>query len=161
MSQPSYPPYPPQAGYPASPPQAGQTASPPQAGRTVSSASPTGAGEAELRREAEAAVEARRDLGPDYDDAIAAGLADKVEQLVAYRTAELRAQNAARGMESSAEMSLRRQRFVLGIVSLGAGIPITAIAGGVVHPSLLGVAVSWAGIVGVNVAAAWNGRRRG
>ena len=33
---------------------------------------------------------ARSELGPEYDDAIAAGLADRVEELVAYRTAELR-----------------------------------------------------------------------
>ena len=30
----------------------------------------------------------------------------------------------------------------------------------VVHGGLLGVAVAWAGIVGVNVAAAWGARRR-
>ena len=43
---------------------------------------------------------------------------------------------------------------MLGIISLGAGIPITAISASVVEPGLLGVIVAWAGIVGVNVAAA-------
>jgi hypothetical protein len=118
------------------------------------------AGSTDLRREAEAAVEARRDLGPSYDDAIAEGLADKVEQLVAYRMAELRMDSTSRQVESDAEKGRRTQRFVLGISSLGAGIPITAISASLVHPTLLGVLVSWAGIVGVNVAAAWNGRRR-
>ena len=43
---------------------------------------------------------------------------------------------------------------MLGIISLGVGIPITAISAGTVEPSIVGVLVSWAGIVGVNVAAA-------
>lgn len=120
----------------------------------------TPAGSTDLRREAEAAVAARRDLGPEYDDAIAAGLADKVEQLVAYRTAELRVDGASRQAESQAEKGRRTQRFVLSIVSVGAGIPITAISASLVHPGLLGVMASWAGIVGVNVAAAWTDRRR-
>ncbi|HET9650528.1 MAG TPA: hypothetical protein VFP34_20170 [Microlunatus sp.] len=136
MSQPSFPPYP-----------------DPRIARP-------GAGDRELRREAEAAVEARRDLGPDYDDAIAAGLADKVEQLVAYRTAELRMQSEAREAESVGERTRRNQRFVLGIVSLATGVPITAIAAVNVDPGALGVLLAWAGIVGVNVAAGWNGRRR-
>jgi hypothetical protein len=118
------------------------------------------AGDAELRREAGAAVEASRDLGHEYDDAIAAGLADKGEQLAAYRTAELRAQAGQQAVESDATRMRRNQRFALGIVSLGTGVPITAIAAVNVHPGLLGVLVAWAGIVGVNVAAAWNGQRR-
>ncbi|GAA3640235.1 hypothetical protein [Microlunatus ginsengisoli] len=117
-------------------------------------------GSADLRREADAAVQARRELGPDYDDAVAAGLADKVEQLVAYRTAELRAQSDRQLAESGDERLRRNQRFALGIVSLGAGVPITAIAALNVDPGALGVLIGWAGIVGVNVAAAWNGRRR-
>jgi hypothetical protein len=136
MSQPPYPPYP-----------------------ETRSTRPDG-GDRELRREAEAAVEARRDLGPDYDEAIAAGLADKVEQLAAYRTAELRAQAGAREVESTGERMRRNQRFVLGIVSLATGVPITAIAALNVDPGALGVLLAWAGIVGVNVAAGWNGRSR-
>ena len=69
---------------------------------------------------------ARAELGPEYDDAIAAGLADRVEELVAYRTAELR--HADEGAKED-RADLRRgnsHRFVLGIVSLGAGIPISA-----------------------------------
>lgn len=43
------------------------------------------------------------------------------------------------------------QKFILAMVSLGAGIPITAIAATNVEPGLLGVLVAWGGIVGVNV----------
>ena len=48
---------------------------------------------------------------------------------------------------------------MIGIVSLGTGIPITAIAGGV-GDGLAGVVVAWLGIVGVNVAHALSNRRR-
>lgn len=114
----------------------------------------------ELRRDAEAALAARAELGPGYDDHLAAGLADRVEELVAYRTAELRAQGAVSDREYAAEESVRRQRFVLGIISLGVGVPVTAISASTVEPGLLGMVVGWAGIVGVNAVHAWANRRR-
>lgn len=114
----------------------------------------------ETQRETEAALAARRELGPEYHDAIAAGLADRVEQLVALRTAELRHQSGAAQEQRSLERTAQHQRFVLGIISVGAGIPITAIAGSTVEPGLLGIAVAWMGIVGVNVANALANRRR-
>ncbi len=52
------------------------------------------------------------------------------------------------------------QQFVLGIVSLGTGIPISAIAAESIEPGLIGLAVAWAGIIGVNVAHALARRRR-
>lgn len=103
---------------------------------------------------------ARRELGPDYEDHIAAGLAERVEELVAYRTAELRQQADLAENEAKAEASSRNHRFVLGIISLGVGVPITAISAINVDPGLLGVAVSWAGIVGVNAVHALTGRSR-
>ena len=114
---------------------------------------PAGA-RAETRRDVDAALAARMELGPEYEDHIAAGLAERVEELVAYRTAELRTTRTEGSAELELERTSRRQRFVLGIISLGTGIPITAIAGEVVEPGLLGVAVAWAGIVGVNVVNA-------
>ena len=51
-------------------------------------------------------------------------------------------------------------RFVLGIISLGTGIPITAIAATNVEPGLFGVIAAWAGIVGVNAVFAWGNRRK-
>jgi hypothetical protein len=115
----------------------------------------------ETRRDVDAALAARMELGPEYDEHIAAGLADRIEELVAYRTAELR-HNGQLGEEvANAERSARTQRFVLGIVSLGAGIPITAISAVQVDPGIAGVIVSWAGIVGVNaVHALFNRPRR-
>lgn len=114
----------------------------------------------ETQRETEAALAARMELGPEYTEHIAAGLAERVEQLAAMRTAELRHQAQQGTAESSLEKTAQHQRFVLGIISLGAGVPITAISASTVEPGLLGLAVAWAGIVGVNVANALASRRR-
>jgi hypothetical protein len=114
----------------------------------------------ETRREVEAALGARRELGFEYEEAIAAGLLDRVNQLALMRASEIRREAERVNEVAAAERSSRTQRFVLGIVSLGVGVPITAITAATVHPGILGVAVAWAGIVGVNVAAAINSRRR-
>ena len=114
----------------------------------------------ETRREVEAALGARRELGFEYEEAIAAGLLDRVNQLALMRASEIRREAERVDEVVAAERSSRTQRFVLGIVSLGIGVPITAITATTVHPGILGVAVAWAGIVGVNVAAAINSRRR-
>ncbi len=113
----------------------------------------------ELRRDVDASLATRAELGPAYDAEIAAGLADRIEQLVAIRTAELRVGSGESKQELEADRSSRTQRFVLGIISLGAGIPITAIAANS-EPGLGGVLVAWAGIVGVNIAYA-RGSRKG
>ncbi len=114
----------------------------------------------ETRRDAEAALATRAELGPEYDEHIAAGLADRVEQLVAIRVAEQRVKSGSSKKELEVETAARKQRFVLGVISVGAGIPITAISGSVVDPGVVGLAVAWAGIVGVNVAHAWGSRKR-
>jgi hypothetical protein len=121
---------------------------------------PAPPGDAETRRDVAAALAARAELGPEYNEHVAAGLADRIEQLAAMRTAELRRAAEVTQGDDAAERTSQRQRFVLGIVSLGAGIPITAISGSVVEPGLLGLIVAWAGIVGVNVAAGLGRRRR-
>jgi hypothetical protein len=81
-----------------------------------------------------------------------------VEQLVAYRTAELRRDSEVSGEGESLERTAQRHRFVTAIVSLGAGIPITAIA--LVQGGGPETVVCWAGIVGVNLAQALGARRR-
>ena len=52
------------------------------------------------------------------------------------------------------EQSGRVRQFVLGIISLVMGVPITAIAALNTDPGLIGVAISWGGIVGVNAVHA-------
>lgn len=114
----------------------------------------------EVRREAEAALSARRELGADYDEQIANGLADRVENAVRYHTHELGQREAWEAKQRrDEERRTRSQRLALAIVSLGVGIPIIGISGTVVDPGLLGVGVSWAGIVGINAIFARSHRR--
>ncbi len=112
--------------------------------------------ERETRRDVEAALAARRELGPEYDDAVAESLADRVEELVARRSAQIDTSAEDRQHAREEEKATGDGRFVIALASLGAGIPITAIEG----DSALMTAIAWAGIVGINVAAALRGRRR-
>ena len=102
---------------------------------------------------------ARRDLGPEYEAHIAAGLAERVEQA-------LWQQHAAGDQRMQIELTRMRedrregsQRFALTIISLAAGIPITAISAHEVDPALLGVGASWIGIVALNLVFAISQRR--
>jgi hypothetical protein len=114
----------------------------------------------ELRRDTEAALAARMELGPEYTEYVAAGLAERMEDLAAARAAELRHEAELSNREQAAEQSGRKRQFALAIVSLVMGIPITGITASEVDPALFGVAVSWAGIVGVNWIHARSLRKR-
>lgn len=104
---------------------------------------------------------ARRDLGPDYDAQIAAGLAERVEQAVWQQHQQSQqVANQAELVRMRDERTSRGQRFALAIISLGTGIPITAIAATQIDPGLLGVGVSWAGIVAVNIVFNRSNRNR-
>jgi hypothetical protein len=74
---------------------------------------------------------------------------------VARRSAEVAATPEDREHARHEEKATGDGRFVIALASLGAGIPIT----GIVHESVAMTAVAWAGIVGINVAAALRGRR--
>jgi hypothetical protein len=104
----------------------------------------------ELRRDAEAAFAARMELGPEYTEYVAANLAERVEELADERAAELRQEAELANREQAAEQSGRKRQTALAIVSLVMGIPITGITASEVDPAIVGVAISWAGIVGVN-----------
>ena|SRR5215212_2008991 len=114
----------------------------------------------ETTRDAQAALAARMELGPEYTEHVAEGLAERVEQLAAIRAGELRHEAEVANSTSRSDQSGRVRQFVLGIVSLTVGIPITAIAATNTDPGLLGVAVSWLGIVGVNAVHARANRPR-
>jgi hypothetical protein len=114
----------------------------------------------ETTRDAQAALAARMELGPEYTEHVAEGLAERVEQLAAIRAGELRYEAEVVNSTSRSDQSGRVRQFVLGIVSLTVGVPITAIAATNTDPGLLGVAVSWLGIVGVNAVHARANRPR-
>ena len=86
-------------------------------------------------------VGARRELGEDMEPELVDAFLDRVDAAVEARAREKRPLPFDDG---------RGERLALAIVSLGTGIPITAIAadGGGVQ----GIIVAWLGIVGVNFA---------
>jgi hypothetical protein len=89
-------------------------------------------------------VGARRELGEDLEPEVVDAFLARVETAIDARVDERLERSAPRKRDRGhADKSL-----ALAIVSLGTGIPITAIAaesGGV-----LGMVVAWLGIVGVN-----------
>jgi hypothetical protein len=138
--QPGYP-YPQQQGYPA-PPQQHNLSSP------------------ELQREAAAAWGARLELGPSYEDHIAAGLAERVEELAAMQLAQLRRSTEQSDRTFAADQKGRGRQFVLGIVTVGVGIPITAITSHTPDSGLIATGIAWIGLVAVNAVHALGLRRR-
>ena len=114
----------------------------------------------EMHRDAEAALAAWMELGPEYNEYVAAGLAERVEDIAEARAAELRQQAMEASRAQAADQSGRGRQFALAIVSVVMGIPITAITASEVDPSVVGVAISWAGIVGVNWIHARSLRKR-
>jgi hypothetical protein len=97
----------------------------------------------------------------DFEEHIAAGLAQRVEELAALRAGELRYEAELTRQLEGNERTARGRQFALGIVSLSLGVPITAItATGMDSGNLIGTAIAWAGIIGVNVAHALSNRKR-
>ncbi|MFD8736868.1 hypothetical protein ACFV06_18400 [Streptomyces sp. NPDC059618] len=127
--------------------------------------------DAELKKELDATLHARRELGEEYESALVDSFLEKVEQRldgavdrrVRRRLAEEQLV-AARGARSPQSADSWGERFGFGIVSLVLAIPLSAI--GVANAHLPGLLVAWAGIVGVNVVQAsrlspgFFGRRR-
>lgn len=99
------------------------------------------------RSDIEALLETRSELGSTYDSALLDSFVDRVEGAINARGS---AQTGSAKKSARLEDQDAKRRWILGLVSLGVGLPITAVAAGIV--GLLGVIVVWIGIVGVNVA---------
>lgn len=121
----------------------------------------SGDNEAELRKELDAVVQARRELGPEYDSALVDSFLEKLGPKV-DREVELRVrrQLAEQSMAAHRPAAPKgrpahtgRAFGALPYVSMVFAVPLSAV--GVVNAGLSGLLVSWAGIVGVNVAHAW------
>jgi hypothetical protein len=92
------------------------------------------------RADVAAALEARRELGPAYDDALVDGLVEQIERRLAKRTPPPRARFSAPPLP-----------VTLG--SLGIAIPLVGAAGGTVGlPGVIAVCIA---IVLVNLIAAF------
>ena len=111
------------------------------------------------RSEIEAVLETRRELGSTYDAALVEGFAERIERTVEHRSAEVWSREDWRRRQ---EAAAGKRQLALGIVSLGAGIPISAIALAVPEGlfSLISLAIAWGGISCVNLAHAIQGRPR-
>lgn len=116
-------------------------------------------GDAELKKELDATLHARKELGEEYEPALIDSFLEKVEQRVDGAVdRQVRRQLAeqqmvvARGARSPQSSDSFGERFGFGIVSLVLAIPLSGIGGGVA--GLPGLLVAWAGIVGVNVVQA-------
>ncbi|MEU3840958.1 hypothetical protein AB0E88_13115 [Streptomyces sp. NPDC028635] len=125
----------------------------------------------ELKKELDATLHARRELGEEYESALVDSFLEKVDQRVdAAVDRRVRRQLAeqqmaqARGARSAPASDSWAERFGFGIISLVLAIPLSAIAA--TQAGLSGLVVSWAGVVGVNFVqaarsnAALFGRRR-
>lgn len=110
------------------------------------------------REEMEAVLETRRELGAHYEPALVDSFAEKIERAIDARVAERTGGRDVQGRrDAKAREAAGNRQMALGIVSLGTGIPITAIAGS--FGDLPGVIAAWTGIAVVNVAHAWQNRR--
>jgi hypothetical protein len=102
----------------------------------------------------EAALATRRELGARYDAELVDGFAERIERAVDRRVAE---QVAVAHRRTAAVAGAGARQLALGIVSLVAFIPISIALG--VNDQFLALLVTLAGIVGVNVAHAWQSRQ--
>jgi hypothetical protein len=89
-------------------------------------------------------IGARQELGEDMEPAVVDAFLDRVEAQIEARAAERRPPVSLDPGPGTGE------RLALAIVSLGTGIPITAIAA--TAADALGIAVAWTGIAAVNFA---------
>lgn len=113
----------------------------------------------DLKKELGATLDARRELGPEYEAALVDSFVEKVDTQVRRRLAEERL-TAARGPAGTSVMAEGGfgERFGFAIITLVLAIPLSAIAAA--HAQLEGLLVAWAGIVGVNFIHAAKGLRR-
>jgi hypothetical protein len=117
--------------------------------------------------EIRAAAETHRDLGPAYQSAVIESFLDKVgreidarvDARVAAAQQVLAAQQLS-GASARPQASRDRSAFVLAIVSMSLGIPLSAIAVAAgPHPvGISGLVVIWLAIAVINVAYSLNSR---
>lgn len=98
----------------------------------------------------------RMELGRDYEPALLDAFADRVEAAIDQRVA-----GAVQASARAGQLDRRSsgQQLAIAIASLVAAIPISIVLG--VTGNFLALLVAWVGIVAVNWAHAFQGRRSG
>ncbi len=93
-----------------------------------------------------ASLRAGRELGPDYDDAVAAALAERIEttidERIRHRLAEERDRPSA---PAGNDEAWKNPRLVMGLAAMVFAIPLSAIAAGHMGPA--GLILAWAGVI--------------
>ncbi|MFC5953304.1 hypothetical protein ACFYQA_26025 [Streptomyces sp. NPDC005774] len=115
--------------------------------------------DADLKKELNATLQTRRELGDEYESALVDSFLEKVDQRIddaverrVRRQLAEQQMTVARDSRSPKATDTWGERFGFGIVSLVLAVPLSAIGGGVAH--LPGLLVAWLGIVGVNAVQA-------
>ena len=119
----------------------------------------TGADDADLKKELNATLQARRELGDEYESALVDSFLEKVDQRIdgsverrVRRQLAEQQMVVARDSRGPKSTDTFGERFGFGIVSMVLAIPLSGI--GVGGAGLPGLLVAWVGIVGVNAVQA-------
>ncbi|MEV4898972.1 hypothetical protein AB0K48_57575 [Nonomuraea sp. NPDC055795] len=103
-----------------------------------------------LRDELQATLDARRDLGPEYEQALVESFVERLDATIAGRVrAELDTHSPRPGKNHKSSSS---SLIPIALGSLALGIPLTAIAASAAGPA--GLVMAWLAIIMVNVVAA-------
>jgi hypothetical protein len=105
------------------------------------------------RDELAAVLGARHELGREYEPALVESFIERLNQAIDARVDSALAEQSGGKLQAA----FQRAQFQVALVSLGVGIPISAIAGGIAR--LPGLAVAWGGIAAVNLAHSLSQRR--
>lgn len=114
--------------------------------------------------ELRASLEARRDLGPEYEDSLVEGFLEKMDREIDKRVDDRLADRARKESPAVRPSLDAGQRLALAIVSLATGIPATiGLAFSGLGDSILAfiLVLVWVGIISVNLSFALARRRQG
>lgn len=92
-----------------------------------------------------AALRASRELGPEYDDAVAASLVERVDDTIEERV-KYHVTRQAGADERRVGVASNTVRMVLALVCLGISIPITGIVAALIGGAM-SVFMVWAGLI--------------
>ena len=101
-----------------------------------------------LREDLQATLDARRDLGPDYEPALVDSLVERLDATIAARVA---AELHLRGMPPAKQRASGSAMVPIALGSMAIGIPLTAIAS---TSGPVAIVAAWIAIVAINMASA-------
>ncbi|MBG0822944.1 hypothetical protein HS048_19605 [Planomonospora sp. ID91781] len=114
----------------------------------------------DIRQDMRATLDARRELGPEYETALVESFVERLDATIAARVrAEVHATGSAPyGPPPKKQRRSGDSSATIALGSLGIGIPLTGIAAG--EAGVAGLLLAWGGIIAVNLAHALGGWRR-